>query len=356
MDNQGLLIKGRGSQINPSNKFDSSSYVSEYIEGIDENWELFGKKTKYYVSNSKSLVNKVNSPDVKYNLSINPYQGCEHGCVYCYARESHQYWGFGPGLDFESKIIVKPNAPELLEKYFRRRSYIAQPIMLSGNTDCYQPIERKLKITRRLLEVFLKYRNPVSIISKNYTMLRDLDLLKKLAEKNLVHVAISLTSLDKDLQQKMEPRTASPFKRLKTIKELSENGIPVQAMIAPVIPALTDHEIPALLQAAAAVGAESASYIVVRLNGNVSKVFENWVQIAYPSRSKRILSAISKCHNGNLNDSRFNTRMTGDGQLADAIKDLFEISRRKHFKNDIKRELDSSQFRVPGISKQSTLF
>lgn len=259
-------IKGRGAQHRPDNKFSSTSISQEHVEGIDEFTHHIAPKTEILYEYPKSIVNKVKSPDVGMNYSLNPYQGCEHGCVYCYARVTHEYWGYNAGLDFESKIIVKKHAARLLEQTILKPSWKVEPIILSGNTDCYQPIEQKLRVTRSLLQVFSDYRHPVGIITKNVGFLQDLDLLRNLAKDNLVRVILSITSLDEQLRSAMEPRTATAKKKLEAIEILSSHGIPVSIMTAPIIPGLNDHEIPDIIKAAAAAGAVDAGYTVVRLN------------------------------------------------------------------------------------------
>src|SRR5690606_23184348 len=242
---QSGYFKGRGAQINTHNKFAAKRYVAEHVEGLDEEF-LENSSTELIEENPKKIISVSDSPDLSMAYSVNPYQGCEHGCIYCYARNAHEYWGYSAGLDFERKIIVKRNAAALLEKQFNAKGYRPSVIMLSGNTDCYQPIERKLKITRSLLEVMLKYRHPVSIISKNNLILRDIDLLVELAKKELVHVAITLNSLNEELRQKMEPRTVTAKGRLAVMRKLSDAGIPVMVMCAPIVPGLNSSEMPAI--------------------------------------------------------------------------------------------------------------
>lgn len=322
-------FKGRGAQFNTHNKFLQTKYVTEFEEGLDEPF-LENTKTQFFTETPKNIVTESNSPDLSFNHSINPYQGCEHGCIYCYARNSHEYYGFSAGLDFERKIIVKHNAAELLEKYFHKKSYQPAVIALSGNTDCYQPIEKKLKITRSLLELFLKYRHPVSIITKNNLILRDLDLVAELAKFDLIHVNISITSLSEDLRQKLEPRTVTANGRLNVIKKLSEAGVPVRVMVAPIIPGLNSHEITAIIQAAANCGACAAAYTIVRLNGSIASIFTDWIYKAFPNEAEKVLHQIENCHGGKLNDSRWGTRKTGDGEIAASIKQLFSIACKKY--------------------------
>ncbi|MFT6828907.1 MAG: DNA repair photolyase [Roseivirga sp.] len=324
------MIKGRGAQKQVKNRFLAHEYVQEYLEGIDE-FDGENPNTKYIEIFPKTIVNKVDSPDVGMEFSLNPYQGCEHGCIYCYARNSHEYWGYNAGLDFEKVILYKESAPRLLEKHFQNPNWQARTIVLSGNTDCYQPIEQKLQITRKLLEVFLKYKHPVGIITKNVTITRDLDIIGPLADLNLVSVYFSLTTLDEEVRRKMEPRTASANKKLKAIEELRKRGVPVNIMIGPIIPGLNDHEIPALMEAAANAGAQSAGYTMVRLNGAISQVFEHWVVEAFPDRADKILNQIKSAHGGKLNDSRFGNRMKGEGLMVQSIQRLFELSKAKYF-------------------------
>ncbi|MDH3651125.1 MAG: PA0069 family radical SAM protein, partial [Saprospiraceae bacterium] len=278
----------------------------------------------------KSIVNKVPSPDVGMEYSLNPYQGCEHGCVYCYARNTHPYWGYSAGLDFETKVMFKKNAPELLSKFLRHPKWEGHPIMLSGNTDCYQPIERKLEITRALLKVFWEFRHPTGIITKNSLVRRDIDLLKDLSENKLVKVAISLNTLNDTLRQKLEPRTASVQQRLKTMAFLAKEGVPVMVMIAPVIPGLNDHEIMEIVRTAALMGVSKAGYIIVRLNGDVAQIFTDWLGKNYKDRAEKVISKITACHGGQLNDSRFGTRMKGEGKIAKIIKDQFDLAVRMY--------------------------
>ncbi len=322
-------FKGRGAQLNTHNKFLQNKYVTEFEEGLDEPF-LENSKTQFFNETPKKIVSESNSPDLSFNYSINPYQGCEHGCIYCYARNSHEYYGFSAGLDFERKIIIKHDAARLLETYFNKKNYQPAVIALSGNTDCYQPIEKKLKITRSLLEVFLKYRNPVSIISKNNLILRDIDLISELAKLDLIHVNISITSLSEDLRLKLEPRTVTAAGRLAVIKKLSEAGVPVRAMVAPIIPGLNSHEISDIIKAAADCGARAASYTIVRLNGSIGALFTDWIYKAFPNQAEKVLHQIENCHNGKLNDSRWGTRKTGEGNIADSIKQLFAVACKKY--------------------------
>ena len=299
-------------------------------------------KTKYSEVFPKTIVNKVTSPDVGMMYSMNPYQGCEHGCIYCYARNSHEYWGFGPGLDFERQILIKKDAPKLLEAFLKKKSWKAETIVMSGNTDCYQPAEKKFEITRKCLEVFLKYKHPVGIITKNALILRDLDLLKALAQDDLISVSISITSLSEETRRILEPRTASIKKRLETVKVLSDHGIPVNVMLAPIIPSINSHEILPLAKASAEHGASSLGHIVVRLNGAIGELFKDWIEKTMPDRSEKVLHQIESCHVGQLNDNQFGRRMRGNGKIADQINDLMSLAKRKYFKNKEKPTLNKA--------------
>ncbi len=340
-------FKGRGAQIKSENRFLKSHYVTDHIEGLDEPL-LENPYTQVFQENAKKIVNRVDSPDLGFGYSMNPYQGCEHGCIYCYARNTHEYYGFSAGLDFESKIVVKKNAARLLEQELLKPSWNAVPIMLSGNTDCYQPLEKKWGITRQLLKVMAQYRHPVSIISKNGLVVRDIDLLQDLAADNLVHVYISITTLNEELRRAMEPRTASGIKRLKTVEELAKANIPVGIMNAPIIPGLNHHEIPAILKAAADHGARNAGMTIVRLNGAIGKIFEDWLQKNFPDRFEKVWNQICSMHGGNVNDSQFGRRMRGDGNIADVIHQLFRTSKKKYFADKSMPAYDLTKFRKGG--------
>lgn len=342
------LLKGRGAQHNPHNRFLAHEFEWEdefknHCHAEGENHEKH--HTKYIKVFPKTIINKVESPDIGPAYSMNPYQGCEHGCIYCYARNSHEYWGYSGGKDFEEKILVKPNAPELLEKKLKSKNWIPEPVMLSGNTDCYQPIERKLEITRSLLKVFLKYKHPVGIITKNSLILRDLDLLKELASQNLAMVNLSITSLKEETRRTLEPRTASIKQRLQTVKILSSNGIPINVMMAPIIPSINDHEILPLVKKVSELGASSVNYTVVRLNGVIGEVFETWIRKAHPERADRVLNQIADCHGGTLNDSRFGTRIKGEGNYAKNIADTFKVARNKFLKGRFIPPLDVEAYK-----------
>lgn len=344
----GLYQTGRGAQINPVNRFSKHQYKTEneFLEHLHLNGEdvSMKKKTDYTTIFPKTILNKVTSPDLGFDWSMNPYQGCEHGCSYCYARNTHEFWGYNAGLDFEQKILVKKTAPYLLEKQFQKANWKPKPIVLSGNTDCYQPIEKELKITREILKVFEKYKHPLGIITKNALIQRDIDILKRLSELNLVHVSISITTLDNKLQRLMEPRTASIKRRLQTVELLSNNNIPVNVMFAPIIPGLNSHETLNLAETAANAGAQSFNYTIVRLNGHLAKIFMNWVKQNYPNKLGKIRQGIEECHGGNLNDSEFGRRMKGKGKYADQIKQTFQLAQKKFFGQNSIKPLNCNSF------------
>lgn len=348
------FFKGRGAQVNTHNKFLKSKYVLQHIEGLDEPL-IENTGTQLFEETAKKIVSESNSPDLSNMHSINPYQGCEHGCIYCYARNSHEYYGFSAGLDFERKIIVKRNAPELLEQYFNKRNYQPVTILMSGNTDCYQPIERKLEITRRLLQVFLQYKNPVSIITKNNLILRDIDLLAELAALNLVSVNVSITSLNEQLRQKLEPRTVTASGRLSVIQKLAERGIAVRVMAAPIIPGLNSNEVPAIIKAAADRGARGAGFTIVRLNGSIAEIFTDWIHKAFPDRADKVLNMIRACHDGALNDSNFGRRMSGDGPVAQSIHQMYRMACNRFLHNRVMPQLNHTLF-VPKGGRQTSLF
>jgi DNA repair photolyase len=321
--------KGRGSGFNTPNRFEKTHLEPLEIDRQNEE-DAPQLKTAFYPDLSQSILAKNDSPDLDFEFSINPYRGCEHGCIYCYARPSHEYLGFSAGLDFETKIMVKLDAATLLEETLRKNNWKPQMVAFSGNTDCYQPVERKLQLTRLCLEVFLKYRNPVGLITKNALVLRDVDIFQEMARLNLIHIMISITSLDPDLIRKMEPRTSTPTNRLNTIEELAKHGIPVGVNAAPIIPGLTDEELPSILKAAADHGATSAGYILLRLPGAVKPLFLEWLQRTLPERAAKILNRIKDTRQGELSNSDFGKRMRGEGEIAEAIRNLFHLHARKY--------------------------
>ncbi len=346
--------KGRGAQINPANSFLKNRYVQEEAFAIDD-YSIDSTQTQYFYENSKTIANKVINPDVGMEYSANPYQGCEHGCIYCYARNSHEYWGYSAGKDFESKIIVKKNAPALLKKLFESKTWVPSVLSISGNTDCYQPVERRMKLTRAMLEVCLEYRNPVGLLTKNALVLRDLDILTEMAKLNLVRVHTSITSLDEDLRLQLEPRTTTYKSRLNILEQCSKAGIPTGIMNAPIIPGLNDHHMPDVIKAAADHGAKWAGYTVVRLNGAIGEIFKNWLDFTFPDRAQKVWNMIADCHGGQVSDSRIGNRISGEGKFAELIKNQFELLCRKYGLNQEGKHLNKSLFRrSPGC--QMTLF
>src|SRR2546422_2530476 len=326
-------IHGRGASWSPANRFERLHVDLTDIDVVDvdpDAEERRRRATQYFCDGTKSIITRNNSPDVGFETSLNPYRGCEHGCIYCYARPTHEYLGFSAGLDFVSKIMVKTDAPELLRMELESPRWKPQTLVLSGVTDPYQPIEKKLRITRKCLEVLAKFRNPVAIITKNRLVTRDIDLLRELAGCNAVAVNISVTSLDPKLQRVLEPRTSSPEARLDTIRHLRAAGIPAGVMVAPVIPGLTDHEVAKILEACAEAGAQFAGYTIVRLPWAVAPLFEHWLDEHFPDRKAKILARIREIRGGTkLNDSSWGSRMRGEGIFAEQIASLFEISCRR---------------------------
>ncbi len=342
--NSNSVLKGRGAQRNVHNRFLELSHETrdDFLEYCQKEGEESDKnKTLYLDVFPKTIINKVTSPDVGMMYSMNPYQGCEHGCVYCYARNSHEFWGYSAGLDFERRILIKKDAPRLLEEKLKTKNWKAQTIVLSGNTDCYQPAEKRYQITRRCLEVFLKYKHPVGIITKNALILRDLDILKELAKDNLIGVNISITTLSEETRRILEPRTTTIKKRLETVKVLSDNGIPVNVMLAPIIPSINSHEILPLAKAASDAGALSIAHIIVRLNGAIGQIFTDWIYKTMPDRAHKVLHQIEDCHGGRLNDSRYGTRMRGEGKIAEQIHALMRLAKLKYYKNKAMPKLNT---------------
>jgi DNA repair photolyase len=338
-------ISGRGTEQNPANRFERIHV--EPIVDEDADGDVPAEPTLFYRDSSRSALAENESPDVGFRFSINPYRGCENGCSYCYARPSHEYLGFSAGLDFERRILVKENAPELLRKAFLDRKWKPETVALSGNTDCYQPVERRLGITRRCLEVFAEFRNPVGVVTKSFLVTRDADLIGELARANAAHVFVSITSLDAEVARRMEPRAATPERRLEAVRLLSAAGIPVGVMVAPVIPGLNDSEIPAILNQAAARGARSASWILLRLPAPVDRLFADWLAKNFPARAERVLHRIRECRSGRMSDSRFGRRMRGEGAYAEQIGSLFRIAARRLGLDRPLPPLDASAFRRP---------
>ena len=349
----GEYIKGRGAQFNTTNRFEKVVHSKEHLEAVDD-WVEPDVKTQYIETVSKSIVNKVDSPDVSMLYSMNPYQGCEHGCIYCFARNSFEYWGYSAGIDFESKIIVKKNAPQLLRKFLLHPKWECVPISISGNTDCYQPAEKRFRLTQNLLEVCNQFNQPVGIITKNAGILRDKILLEEMAKKNIVSVIVTITSLNEDLRRVMEPRTTTGLQRLKVIEQLSKAGVQVGVMMGPVIPGLNDAEMPAILKAAAGAGATFSGYTFIRLNGAVKLLFYDWLYKNFSDRADKVWHLIESAHNGKVNDSQWGRRMRGDGAIAKMVADQYKAYTKKYSLNDEKLNLDCTLFKVPG--QQATLF
>jgi len=346
-------IAGRGAQFNPQNRFLKNHEVQQHPEGIDD-WEKAAAGTKYLEQRVKSIVNKVDSPDLSMMYSMNPYAGCEHGCVYCYARNVHEYWGYSAGLDFESKIIVKINAPEMLRKFLLHKKYDPTPIMLSGNTDCYQPAEQKYRLTRGLLEVCNEFNQPVGILTKNSWILKDKDILQEMAKKKLVSAMVSITSFNDELRRSMEPRTTTAQQRLKVIEELSSAGVHMGVMMGPMIPGLNEHEMQRIMKEARAAGATFTAYTFIRLNGAVKFLFHDWLYKNFPDRADKVWHLIEASHNGQVNDTRFGVRMRGEGNIADMVRQQYKKYGKLYGMNEDRWELDSSHFRRPG--EQGKLF
>lgn len=334
----------RGAAGNPTNRFEQI-HLERDVEWNPEDDHLL--RTQFLVDHSATIIAYNDSPDIGFNASVNPYRGCEHGCIYCYARPTHEYLGFSSGLDFESKIMVKVNAAELLRTELSKPKWKPQSLAMSGVTDCYQPVERKLKITRSCLDVLAECRNPVGIVTKNALVTRDIDVLQELARYNCVAVFISLTSLDADLRRVMEPRTASPRDRLDTIHRLSSAGIPVGVMTAPIIPGLNDHEIPQLLKAAAEAGARTAGYVVLRLPYQQKELFEDWLTRHFPDRKEKVLNRIRAIRGGKLYNAEFGKRMSGEGIFAEQIEQLFNVASHKYGFNRERVHLTTEHFRRP---------
>ncbi|MGO9199813.1 MAG: PA0069 family radical SAM protein [Limisphaerales bacterium] len=344
MSDRPVSPRGRGTTSNPPNRFEKLSLER------DPDWDPEqdpAPRTQFYRDLSQTLITFNDSPDIPFRASVNPYRGCEHGCSYCYARPFHEYLGFSAGLDFETRIMVKENAPELLRRELASRKWEPQELAMSGVTDCYQPIERRLQLTRRCLEVLAEFRNPVSITTKNYLVTRDLDLLRELAAWQAVQVNFSINSLDPDLARQLEPRASSPRQRLAAVELLANAGVPVGVLVAPVIPALTDHEIPSVLAAAKAAGAVWAGTEVLRLPLAVAPIFEQWLQQHVPEKKDKILGRIRALRAGKLNDPRFGSRMRGEGIFAEQISQMFHVARRRAGIPEDGPELSTTAFRRP---------
>lgn len=346
-------LQGRGAQINTPNRFLKDQRTREHLEGIDD-WSEENIATQYLEQEAKSIVNKVDSPDVGMGYSMNPYAGCEHGCIYCYARNVHEYWGYSAGLDFERKIIVKKNAPALLRKFLMNPKWQSIPIMLSGNTDCYQPAEQQYRLTRRLLEVCNEFNQPVGILTKNSWILKDKDILQQMAAKNIVSAMVSITSFNEDLRRVMEPRTTTAQQKLRVIRELSEAGVRMGIMMGPMIPGLNEHEMQRIMKEASDNGATFTAYTFIRLNGAIKLLFHDWLYKNFPERADKVWHLVEQSHNGKVNDSRWGVRMRGEGSMAELVAQQYKKYGKLYGMNAEEWSLDTSQFRRPG--EQGRLF
>lgn len=337
-------LRGRGTSANPTNRFELVHYEPDPEMPADDRP---APATVFLRDATRSIIASNDSPDVGFDVSINPYRGCEHGCVYCFARPFHEYLGMSAGLDFETRILVKENAPELLRRELMAPRWKPQTLGLSGVTDPYQPIERSLRLTRRCLEVLADFRNPVVVITKNHLITRDIDLLQELARHQAVLVCLSVTTLDAELARRLEPRASAPAGRLAAIRELSDAGVPVNVLMAPLIPGLNDHEISALLSAVKKAGARSAGYVLLRLPYAVSGLFQTWLEQHYPEKKDKVLARLRDMRDGRLYDSRFGQRMKGSGPLADMVDQVFKLAKRKEGLDD-RPVLSAAAFRRPG--------
>jgi DNA repair photolyase len=341
------VVRGRGARTNASGRFESQTR-----ETFDDGWtaedgEPAQLETTLTAERARVIISRNDSPDIGFSASINPYRGCEHGCIYCYARPAHAYMGLSPGLDFESKLFFKPDAAQLLEKELSNPRYVPEVIHIGGNTDPYQPQERRLRITRQVIEVLARFNHPFSIISKSGLILRDLDLIAPMAKQNLVRVAISVTSLDRKLARSMEPRAATPEKRLEAVRRLSEAGVPTVVMFAPCIPGLNDHEMEAVLERAAAAGATGAGYVALRLPLEIADLFQEWLATDHPDRAARVMSLIKQMRGGKTYDSQWGKRMKGEGPIAAITSKRFAAAKARYGLAPKLPPLDLSLFRSP---------
>jgi len=344
---------GRGAQFNTKNRFLKDERTREHIEGIDD-WSDENVATQYMEQESKTIVNKVDSPDVGMMYSMNTYAGCEHGCIYCYARNVHEYWGYSAGLDFERKIIVKKNAPQLLRKFLMNPKWVCAPLMLSGNTDCYQPAEQIYRLTRGMLEVCNEFNQPVGILTKNSWILKDKDVLQEMAKKRLVSAMVSITSFNEDLRRVMEPRTTTAKQKLKVINELSSAGVRMGVMMGPMIPGLNEHEMQRIMKEAKDNGATFTAYTFIRLNGAIKFLFHDWLYKNFPDRADRVWHMVEQSHDGQVNDTRWGVRMRGEGPIAQMVAQQYKKYGKLYGMNAEEWSLDTTIFRRPG--EQGRLF
>lgn len=340
-------ITGRGAQFNTKNRFYKHESTKEHTESIDD-WEEANTPTIYMEQEAKTIVNKIDSPDTGMSYSMNPYAGCEHGCIYCYARNVHEYWGYSAGLDFERKIIVKKNAPQLLRKFLMKKNWDATPIMLSGNTDCYQPAEQKYRLTRALLEVCNEFNQPVGILTKNSWILKDKDVLQEMAKKQIVSAMVSITSFNEELRRVMEPRTTTAKQKLKVINELSSAGVRMGIMMGPMIPGLNEHEMQRIMKAAADNGATFTAYTFIRLNGAIKFLFHDWLYKNFPDRADKVWHLVEQSHGGKVNDSRWGVRMRGEGHIAKLVSQQYKKYGKLYGMNAEEWHLNRSLFKRPG--------
>jgi DNA repair photolyase len=345
-------IRGRGAAANPGNRFERIDFAADPDAdlgepGDPEAFDPVSTATVYLKDTTRKIIATNDSPDIGFESSVNPYRGCEHGCIYCYARPTHEYLGFSAGLDFESRIMVKLEAPELLRAELSKPRWKPQTLFFSGVTDCYQPVERRLKLTRRCLEVLSEFGNPVAIVTKNALVERDIDVLSNLAARHAAAVYVSITTLNADLTRIMEPRTSVPRRRLGVIAKMAAAKIPMGVMVAPVIPGLTDEEVPAILEAAAQAGANFAAYTMVRLPHGVAPLFEDWLGRHFPDRKSKILSRIRSIRQGKLNDPNFGSRMHGSGIFAEQIDAMFKLAKRKNGLDRVRVQLSTAGFKPP---------
>lgn len=348
-------IKGRGAHVSPNNRFQKQTYSDDDVDQFPFDGEP-SNRTRFIEIFPKTIVNQVKSPDVGMDYSLNPYQGCEHGCTYCYARPTHEYWGYSAGLDFEQVILYKSNAPQLLRKALNKKSWKVKPIVLSGNTDCYQPCEKKFELTRQLLAICLEYRNPVGIITKNVLIRRDFDLIAELASLNLIGVNISITTLNEDLRRVLEPRTATSARKLELITDLAALGVPVNVLASPIIPALNDHELLPLAKAVSTAGACNFYAQLVRLMGPNEAIFEDWLSHHFPDRKDKVMNLLKSVHKGKTGSSAFGERAQGTGNYAVNIRRQLEIAKNKYFSNRVSHPLRTDLFRRTTQNGQLDLF
>jgi DNA repair photolyase len=353
MNEEKNYLTGRGAQINTKNRFQKNETAREHEEGIDD-WSELNSRTQYLEQESKTIVNKVDSPDVGMAYSMNPYAGCEHGCIYCFARNVHEYWGYSAGLDFERKIIIKKNAPQLLRKFLMNPKWVCQPIMLSGNTDCYQPAEQQYRLTRALIEVCLEFNQPVGILTKNSWILKDKDLLSEMAKKNLVSAMLSITSMNEELRRVMEPRTTTARQKMKVINELSKAGVRMGVMMGPMIPGLNEHEMQRIMKEARDNGATFTAYTFIRLNGAIKLLFHDWLYKNFPDRADKVWHMVEQSHDGKVNDTRWGVRMRGEGNIAKLVSQQYKKYGKLYGMNAEEWSLDTTLFRRPG--EQGKLF